>query len=157
MDDTALTICLLISYVVLYQYGFRFQRTTLGIARSITQKADMESLLAVTIGSSGLRRRTGQRNLQIAMTPGWVGAVGWLQQVVLLVTAFMVWRTWGWVPLAGFALYAFALGSLVDTISPLPSYGHCFRLIERVVERDGESRLLNAVRRVRNEHGIRIQ
>ena len=93
-DDTTLTVGLLVSYVVLDQYVFRFQRTTRGITQQIGGGMSFD--------------------LQIALTPGWVGAIGWLNKIVMLATGFMVWRTWGWIPLSGFALYAFFLGSLVD-------------------------------------------
>lgn len=131
MDDTTLTVALLVSYVVLDQYVFRFQRTTRGVAQRI---------------GGGM-----SSDLQIALTPGWVGAIGWLNKIVMLAAGFMVWRTWGWIPLSGFALYALALGSLVDVISPLPTYGHCFRLVEGVLERDGQADLLKAVRRIKSE------
>ena len=101
MDDATITVGLLISYVVLGQYVFRFQRTTLGITRQI---------------GGGM-----SSNLQIALTPGWVGALGWLSKLVMLAAGFMVWRTWGWIPLSGFALYAFVLGSFADVMSPFPT------------------------------------
>ena len=97
MDDITITVGLLISYVVLDQYVFRFQRTTRGITQLI---------------GGGM-----SSDLQIALTPGWVGALGWLSKIVMLAAGFMVWRTWGWIPLSGFALYVFVLGSFADVIS----------------------------------------
>ena len=132
MDDTTITVGLLISYVVLSQYVFRFQRTTRGIT------------LLIGGGMSS--------DLQIALTPSWVGALGWLKTAVMLAARFMVWRTWGWIPLASFALYAFVLGALADVISPFPTYRHCFRAIERVLERDGQVDLLQTVHRIKIEY-----
>ena len=132
MDDTTITVGLLISYVVLDQYVFRFQRTTRGITQQI---------------GGGM-----SSNLPIALTPGWVGALGWISKIVMLAAGFMVWRTWGWTPLFGFALYAFVLGSFVDVISPFPTYRHCFRSIERVLERDGQADLLKAVHEIKSEY-----
>ena len=113
MDDTTITVGLLISYAVIGQYVFRFQRTTLGITRQI---------------GGGM-----SSDLQIALTPGWVGALGWLRKLVMLAAGFMVWRTWGWIPLSVFALYAFVLGSFADVISPFPTYRHCFDIVTLIV------------------------
>ena len=132
MDDTTITVGLLISYVVLDQYVFRFQRTTRGITQQI---------------GGGM-----SSDLPITLTPGWVGALGWISKILMLAAGFMVWRTWGWIPLFGFALYAFVLGSFVDVISPFPTYGHCFRSIERVLQRDGQADLLQAVHKIKSEY-----
>ena len=107
-----LTVSLLALYTLLNQYLFRLQRTGLGITR----------VLGGGLATFGLRQ---------ALTPTWAGGLGWLKTLVLApLTGFMVWSTWGWSALAGFALYVFFLTAFVDVISPFPSYRHCFRVIE---------------------------
>lgn len=133
MDATIITIGFLISRIVLFQYVFRFQRTTLGITRLV-----------------GGGRRTV--DLQVAMTPDWVGTLGWISTLAMIVAGFMVWRTWGWLPLGGFALYVVVLAPSVDVISPFPTYRHCFQVIERVLERDGQTDLLKVVHGIKDEY-----
>lgn len=132
MNLATVTIALLIAYVTLYQYVFRFQRTTRGITQMVCGAV--------------------RSDVQIALTPTWVGTLGWLSKLLILITAFMVWKTWSWVALGAFFLYAFALGAVVDVLSPFPSHAHCFRIIEKGLKADGQAELLEAVRGVRAQY-----
>jgi hypothetical protein len=121
-------LALMVAYISLDQYVFRFQRTTRGIAQLLSGGID--------------------KKLQLALTPSWVGVLGWINKGLALATGIVMWKTWGWIALGAFAFYVFVLGTLVDLVSLLPTYKHCFRIIKRSLEIDGQQDLLNSVRSV---------
>jgi len=116
----------LIAYLVMNQYLFRFQRTTLQISRKLND------------GSRSI-------DLQNAMTPTWMGVLGWGKMLAGIGLSVLIWLVWGWLALAGFLAYMFLLGAWVDFISPLPTYGHCIKMIEIALARDGNTVLLERV------------
>ena len=120
----------LIAYLVLDQYLFRFQRTTLQISRKL---------------NDGFR----SIDLQNAMTPTWMGVLGWGRMLAGIALSVLIWLVWGWLALAGFLAYKFLLGAWVDFISPMPTYGHCIKRIETTLARDGNTVLLERVRQFR--------
>ena len=92
----------------------RFQRTTLGICRTL-------------LGQNDAR-------VQAFMTPAWVGLLGWIHTALIVVVTAILWFAYGWPFGVGALVYSFVGMAIVDAVSPLPTYGFCFRLIERELE-----------------------
>lgn len=69
-----------------------------------------------------------------------------------MATGFTVWMVLGWLALGGFALYVLALGAVVDVLSPFPTYRHCFRAIQRGLNRDEQRELLIAAQSVESQY-----
>lgn len=132
MKLKAVGIVLIVGYACLDQYVFRFQRTTRGISQLLSGAVDHE--------------------LQLALTPSWVGVFGWLNKAFALLTAAVVWAAWGWTAAAGFVLYVFVFGILIDLVSPLPTYRHCFKVITRGLKNDGQTELLRAVEDIQGQY-----
>jgi hypothetical protein len=104
-------------YVILNQYLFRFQRVTRSLARSVFSGAD-------------------QVNGQIIMTPTWVGMLGWMLLPFNAAIAIgFIWLV-GWTAGLIWLTYAFLGVALVNWVTPLPSYEHCFELVESSVRGD---------------------
>ncbi len=134
--DTYTVVGFILAYVALTQYVFRFQRTTRGISQ----------LLADDVS----------RSVQMVLTPTWLGVLGWLSTMLGVVTTVVVWFEWGWIGLGMFLLYALVGDALVDVVSPLPTYRHCFDVIERELRSSPDAthaeQILEAVQRIKTQY-----
>ena len=81
------------------------------------------------------------------MTPSGVALMGMGYLPLFLVTGFVTWKTWGWIPLAGFICLFFVSRAL--RLIPFPTYEHCCRAITKELSRSGHTELLEEVQRVR--------
>lgn len=111
-----LILLVLFFYVVSNTFVFRFQRTTLSLSMAVTKK-DVP-------------------NVQKMMTPVWVGALGWVNTIILiaLFIYFVVTSSWLW--LATLLLYAFVGTAIIDRFIPLPSYRLCTELVMSGLRKD---------------------
>ncbi|HUE70094.1 MAG TPA: hypothetical protein VMP01_04325 [Pirellulaceae bacterium] len=96
--------------MTLSHYVFRFQRTTLFLARKCAPQE-------VT-------------NAQLLMTPIWMGVLGWLHTALALGTIVLVYFAFGWLWTGAWILYLLILSAVVDRLCPIPPYEHCLTLIE---------------------------
>ena len=71
------------------------------------------------------------RNLFASLVPTSYVASIWIGRVLWIGSAFFAWHTWRWYGLVALVAYGFTLGTLVDTISPWPSYHKLLNLIKR--------------------------
>ena len=147
MSDLLVAVLLLI-YFVVTTYTFRFQRTTLSLSREI-------------LGF-------GSTDVQVMLTPNWMGVLGWAGTALLVLNVVLVFIAFGWVYSLLLIFYAFVLGALVDAITPLPSYTHTFNIIERHLEQEARraiarqeaekltlvEKMREHVRSSRSKHGI---
>jgi len=106
---------LLVIYLIINTFCFRFQRTTLSISRALFNKGD--------------------HNVQAAMTPTWVGTLGWLCTILWLTISALVYFIYGWPWALLFFMGALMMTSLIDFITPWPSYKKCFHLIKKELTR----------------------
>jgi hypothetical protein len=107
--------CLLAFYLIANTFAFRYQRTTLSICRSIGEV---------------------HANIQAAMTPPWLGLLGWIDTGLLILLPFLLFFQFGLISAFGFLAYAFVGTAAVDSVTPLPTYRQCFRIIMRFLESD---------------------
>ena len=122
-------------------FTFRFQRTTLGICR-------------VLLGQNDVR-------VQAAMSPVWIGFLGWTHSALIVVVTFLLWSIYGWPFGIAVLIYSFLGLALLNRVSPLPTYRFCFRLIESELDKriredaSGEFfRLKEQVLAVRSKFGV---
>lgn len=101
-------------YVVISVYTFRFQRTTLSISREILGHGDP--------------------GLQLVLTPNWMGVLGWIGTALLVINIVLFFIYFGWIWALGILGYGFIFGAFVDMVTPLPSYNHCFNIIEKELQ-----------------------
>ena len=115
-----LAIAFLIVFVCLFSTTFHFQRFTLGVAR-------------------GLAPNTATRNIssmQALMSPAWMGFLGWLLYLPLVLSAYFGFQPYGWLWLAGLAILVIVGGAILDNVWPLPTRSQCASLAMREVLRD---------------------
>jgi hypothetical protein len=94
-------------------FVFRFQRTTLGVARKIVGATETQ-----VVGA-----------MQALMTPVWIGTLGWAHTICLLLLPLLIWWHYTWYYGAAVVLGATVGIALFDFLSPLPPYSYCFRLM----------------------------
>jgi len=109
---------LLFAYFVINTFIFRFQRTTLMISRKIK-----------IIGVGG-------PNLQLILTPNWVGLLGWISQGLWIIISILLFFQFGWVFTLIFFLYVFIGVGFFDFITPFPSHNRCFKIIENNLNKE---------------------
>lgn len=97
----------------LWIYTFRFQRTTLSIARMM-QLEDIKS----------------QANIQMLLTPNFLNVLVWGNTLLSAVAFALIGSNFNWV-FATLYIVAKLIGvSFIDLFTPIPSYNHCFNIIE---------------------------
>lgn len=106
-------------YFVNAVFTFRFQRTTLEIARKLSNGADRK-----TIGA-----------YQILMTPIWMGALGWIHTALMIVLPLVLWWQYSWIHALGFLVIGTAGLAIFASILPLPTPAFCLRLIMSEIDK----------------------
>jgi hypothetical protein len=109
-------------YLIINTYSFRFQRTTLSIARTI-----------------------GDRRIKSAITPPWAGIMGWISWILLIALAVLIFFVFSWIWSLVLLIYSFAGTALIDLITPVPSYQHCFTKIKIYLNSNLENPKNNSV------------
>lgn len=116
MDIIIYVLILILVKIILTTFVFRFQRTTLSISRKV---------LGV-----------GNANFQSILTPNWIGILGWADTGLSILLIGLIFIKFGWL----WALLAIAFiifgATIIDVISPIPSYKLCFNLIKRSLKND---------------------
>ena len=137
MESVSLFVVLFVAYVGLSEYVFRFQRTTRSVSQLLVGHVD--------------------RSLQTVLTPNWMGALGWFSTGLAVATGFCAWLVFGWLAVLGVAGYALVIAALVDVVSPLPTYRHCFDVMESCLQSasdpDAAAELIEKIRAIRGEYG----
>lgn len=105
---------LLIIYFISNTFVFRYQKTTLSISRAVMNG--------------------GYYRVQTALTPSWIGLVGWCNKGLAVLVTILLFIKFGWPWCLAFLAYVFVGTSIVDTFTPLPSHKQCFALIEKKVK-----------------------
>jgi len=108
-----ITYFLVIIYIISHTFVYRFQRTTLSIARQM-----------------------GDRRLQATLTPGWIIWAYWINFILLTVLSILIFVTFSWLWLLVFLFYAFIGTSIIDILLPIPSYKKCFEIIKRGLQKE---------------------
>jgi hypothetical protein len=113
MNDRAIAALLFIAYAVNSQWAFRCQRVARGILLVARDSAAAHGSLFGSLAPTSY------------VVSIWLGRLLWIG------AAFFAWRAWNWWGLISVVIYGFTLGTLVDTISPWPSYRRLLNLIRR--------------------------
>lgn len=117
--DIAFIYILVIIDLPLAIYSFRFQRTTLSISRMM--------------GISGLQNTA---NVQMLLTPSYFGALGWVSSILGATVFGLMLSNLGWLFGIMYLLIRVIGISIIDIFTPLPSYTHCFGIIERHLQNE---------------------
>ena len=77
------------------------------------------------------------------LTPTWLGGLGLIKTI--LVIGLIIWAYFlhNWIWSAGIIAFAFLGTTIVDIISPLPSYRQCFQIIKKSLKNDIHSHMDN--------------
>lgn len=121
------------AYAILSQYVFRFQRTTRGISQELLDGVD--------------------QNLMLLLTPGWMGTLGWTSSLLFVISIAAAWWALGWVATLAVVAYGLLLSAIIDVISPLPTYSHCFNIVESTLKAASDPTVRDLADRV---HAIRV-
>lgn len=127
------TVGLFAAYAILSQYVFRFQRTARGISQELLGGVD--------------------QNLMLLLTPGWMGALGWTSSLLFVISIAAAWWALGWIVALTVVAYGLLLSAIIDVISPLPTYSHCFNIIESTLRAASDPTVRDLADRV---HAIRV-
>lgn len=100
--------------ILLSMYTFRFQRTTLSIARNM--------------GAHGI---TNQGNVQLLLTPNYLGYISYLNVVIGACAFALIVFSTGWVYAIIYLLLTWLGLGITDIFIPFPTYKHCLDLIEK--------------------------
>lgn len=144
--DALLLAFVVILDLVLNVYTFRFQRTTLSIARMM--------------GASGTQI-TG--NIQILLTPNHLGTLAHISTIIGAVTFALIGANLGWFIAAIYFIIKILGVSFIDVFTPFPSYRHCFDIIESHLHKEialgskevktASLELLTQLKKARDLHG----
>ena len=125
-------IVLIVIHFFLFVYTFRFQRTTLGLSRE-------------HLGQ-------GTSKYQQILTPTWMGILGWFQTILYVSAIISVFFVYGWLFAVGYILISQVGFTLVDGITPIPSYTHCFKTIKnhllKEIHLTNDEEMKNGLRKV---------
>jgi hypothetical protein len=117
---------LIIVYLINVHFLYRFQRVTLGIARSI-----------------------GNIRLQAELTPNWITVLYLLNFILLLILPVLIFLKFGCILTIIFLLYTFIGIPIFNVFIPIlfPSYNLCFRLIKNglVNKINKENNIINKI------------
>ena len=103
-------------FFVNYIFIFRFQRVTLNISR----------ILMGTVSD----------NVQMFLTPNWIGILGWLNKLLIIVLSIMILTVFNWMWLVIFIFFTFFGMGLFDFITIWLSYKQCFNIIRKSISSD---------------------
>lgn len=95
-----LAIIVFIIFFILHTYVFMYQRTTLAISRH-----GESPVLSV-------------QQLQIYLTPTWLGALGWISTIGLYGSYVLLWLQFGWF----WPILLFFLDNFATALIPIPSH-----------------------------------
>lgn len=107
---------LLFIYLILNTFVFRYQRTTLGISRKI----------------SGI----GNSNIQAMLTPAWMGGLGLIKTILIVGLIIWAYFLYNWIFSAAIIVFVFLGTTIVDIVSPFPTYNQCFKIIKKSLTND---------------------
>ena len=110
-----LAVLALALFTLVHCTVFHYQRFTLGVSRQMG-------------ASPGEVPR-----LQAAITPTWLGALGWVAYPVLIAAAVIGFRIWGWPWVVSLVVWAFVGSALLDVVWALPTEQQCRALATREV------------------------
>lgn len=117
---TVLLLAVIFLAQIGYQYLFRYQRTTLGIARLINHYPISQC--------------------QALMTPTWMGIGGWLSTLIVIVITLVIFYFSRWYMALAYVVYVFVGGAIADSILPFPTYNHIFNQILKSLNKDLQAR-----------------
>jgi hypothetical protein len=115
-------------YVVLNATVFHFQRFTLSLARRIVW------------ADNGSQNPRDIAQIQTLITPVKIGLLGWLGYPFLVLACFVAFLAWGWPPVIGLIIWAFAVSAVIDFVWPLPTRAQSLGLVKREIS-SGMTRL----------------
>ena len=114
---TALFISL--TSLLIYSSIFRFQRTTLGIARAM-----------------GFSEIQVVANIQSFLTPDYISFLHWINTVITAVSFTLIGINISWVVAILFLLVMYIGIGVTDVFMPYPSYKYCVKLIQNHLNDD---------------------
>lgn len=112
-------ITLIFNYLVARTFYYRFSRTAQGISRELVN--------------------SGQ--LQTTLTPPWVGLIAWAVIILFISLSILIFRSFGLIWNIAFIIEFLVGTTIIDKVTPLPSYKMCFNIIESDVEKEIEKNL----------------
>ncbi|MFH0936941.1 MAG: hypothetical protein V1808_01455 [Candidatus Daviesbacteria bacterium] len=104
-------------------YSFRFQRTTLSIARNM--------------GAQGINN---QGNIQILLTPNYLGYISFINTIIGASAFVLIGFNIGWIYSIGYLLIKWFGTGIIDIFIPIPSYSYCLNLIEKHLNNEVKSK-----------------
>jgi len=138
----------LLLYIISDTFVFRFQRTTLSVSRVLLNQ--------------------GNANLQMLLTPNWVGLLGRINRGLWIALTMSIFVEFGWLWSVVLLGYIFFGSAITDIITPVPSYAQCFTIIKKTlhdgIKEQGAKnheamaalqQLLDNVESIEREHKIR--
>ena len=122
MTQAWLPIAIVVSsFLIIQPTVFHYQRFTLTVARKVV----LNSGMPLPVGA-----------VQIAMTPTWIGALGWLGTGLLVVGAGLFIKESVWVGVVVFVAYGLFGMGLADVVWPVPTQRQCLSLALRSAQRE---------------------
>ena len=112
--NSGIVISITIVTLVINSLVFRFQRTTLGIARAM-----------------GLSDIFNIGDIQSFLTPETVTIVHWLNTVISAITFTLLGINVNWLISIAFLLFMFIGTGVIDVFLPIPSHKFCIEMIKK--------------------------
>jgi hypothetical protein len=109
-------------HFLFFSYAFNFQRVTLVIAR---QFANDELPL---------------RKYQLLLTPTWLGVIGWINSILLVLNLAMIFIYYGWLWALGYLATSQLLFGVVAGLLPFPSFEQAFDIIKKNLEAEKKTK-----------------
>lgn len=101
---------------LIFNYVFKYQRVTLILSR--------------------IHRGLNSAEYQALLTPNWIGIMGWLVNILHILSAIAFFITYGWIIAVLYLILSFVGYGLIDVVIPLPSTHYYFRLIKKSLGND---------------------
>lgn len=99
--------------IVINSFVFRFQRTTLGIARAMGY-SDMQN-----VGS-----------IQSFLTPDFLSAIHWINTVLSAISFTLLGINISWILAIIYLIFIFIITGVIDAFLPIPSHKFCIGVIK---------------------------
>jgi len=110
-----LIVLIIIDWVV-FNYTFKYQRTTLELSR--------------------MHLGTGNAHYQAILSPTWLGLVGWLVNLLHLAPVILFFLIYGWIWALLYLLISFLGFGAIDAFIAFPTKKYYFQLIKKSLKND---------------------
>jgi hypothetical protein len=112
--NSGIVLLITLVTITINSFVFRFQRTTLGIARSMGY-SDIHNL----------------GEIQLFLTPSYVGLIQWTNTIIGAINFTLLGINIGWIIAVAYLAFIFIAMGVIDVFLPIPTHKYCTDIIKK--------------------------